>query len=111
MGTKRWRINKILPFSYAHPAVIGIFRAEKAQPIFNRASPVVMATIGPGFVTTDNPGVEFILLRCISKRNELADWFDAFASFMELHMWLETTIKSATYGDTKGEWTVQLIRG
>lgn len=59
-GYERWRINKTLLFSCSHPGVVWIFRAEKAQPMFNQASPVVMETIGSGFVTTDDPGVEFI---------------------------------------------------
>ncbi|KAL2001313.1 hypothetical protein VTN02DRAFT_1913 [Thermoascus thermophilus] len=44
-------------------------------------------------------------------KDKLADWFEAYASLMELNVWLKTTIKSASYDDTKGEWTVQLARG
>lgn len=44
-------------------------------------------------------------------KDKLADWFEAYASLMELNVWLKTTIKSASYDDTKGEWTVQLTRG
>lgn len=44
-------------------------------------------------------------------KDKLGDWFEAYASIMELNVWLKTTIKSATYDDSKGQWTVTLTRG
>ncbi|PLB43734.1 flavin-containing monooxygenase [Aspergillus steynii IBT 23096] len=44
-------------------------------------------------------------------KDKLADWFEAYASIMELNVWLQTSIKSAAYDDTKAEWTVVVSRG
>lgn len=44
-------------------------------------------------------------------KDKLGDWFEAYASIMELNVWLETSVKSADYDDTKAQWTVALTRG
>ena len=41
-------------------------------------------------------------------KDKLADWFEAYASIMELNVWLNTSITSATYDDSKSQWTVAL---
>ena len=43
-------------------------------------------------------------------KDKLGDWFEAYASIMELNVWLKTTIKSAAYNDSEGQWTVTLTR-
>ncbi|RAH72810.1 putative flavin-binding monooxygenase [Aspergillus aculeatinus CBS 121060] len=44
-------------------------------------------------------------------KDKLADWFEAYASIMELNVWLQTSIKSATYDDARQQWTVVVARG
>ena len=44
-------------------------------------------------------------------KDKLADWFEAYASRMELNVWLSTTLQSAAYEDQIGTWTVKLRRG
>lgn len=44
-------------------------------------------------------------------KDKLADWFEAYASLMELNVWLSTTIKSAEYSDSEKRWTVTVRRG
>ncbi|BCR86265.1 putative flavin-binding monooxygenase [Aspergillus chevalieri] len=44
-------------------------------------------------------------------KDKLGDWFEAYASIMELNVWLKTSIKSAEYDDSKSQWTVTLTRG
>ncbi|KAA8651972.1 hypothetical protein EYZ11_001733 [Aspergillus tanneri] len=46
-----------------------------------------------------------------TSKDKLADWFEAYASIMELNVWLRTSIKSAVYDDVKSEWTVIVRRG
>ncbi|KAJ5826371.1 flavin-binding protein [Penicillium riverlandense] len=43
-------------------------------------------------------------------KDKLGDWFEAYASLMELNVWTKTTISSASYDDPKAEWTVDLVR-
>jgi cation diffusion facilitator CzcD-associated flavoprotein CzcO len=43
-------------------------------------------------------------------KDKLGDWFEHYASIMELNVWTKTTIKHAEYDDAKGEWTVKLQR-
>ncbi|KAJ9242476.1 hypothetical protein DTO207G8_194 [Paecilomyces variotii] len=43
-------------------------------------------------------------------KDKLGDWFEAYASLMELNVWTKTTIKSAVYDDAKSEWTVTVVR-
>ncbi|GFF46966.1 probable indole-3-pyruvate monooxygenase YUCCA10 [Aspergillus udagawae] len=44
-------------------------------------------------------------------KDKLADWFEAYASIMELNIWLKTSVKSAVYDDAKAQWTVTVVRG
>ncbi|KAJ5161562.1 hypothetical protein N7492_006954, partial [Penicillium capsulatum] len=44
-------------------------------------------------------------------KDKLGDWFEAYASIMELNVWLRTSIKSADHNDTTGEWNVLVSRG
>ncbi|KAI9924890.1 hypothetical protein ASPWEDRAFT_40542 [Aspergillus wentii DTO 134E9] len=44
-------------------------------------------------------------------KDKLGDWFEAYASIMELNVWLKTDVKSAVYDDAKSEWTVNLTGG
>lgn len=44
-------------------------------------------------------------------KDKLGDWFETYASAMELNVWLKTTIQSARYSDERQEWTVTVERG
>ncbi|OGM44317.1 putative flavin-binding monooxygenase [Aspergillus bombycis] len=44
-------------------------------------------------------------------KDKLGDWFEAYASIMELNVWLRTSVKSAVYNDAKAQWTVVVTRG
>ncbi|KAB8271386.1 hypothetical protein BDV30DRAFT_240536 [Aspergillus minisclerotigenes] len=44
-------------------------------------------------------------------KDKLGDWFEAYASIMELNVWLQTSIKSAVYDDANAQWTVVVTRG
>ncbi|GFF26975.1 probable indole-3-pyruvate monooxygenase YUCCA3 [Aspergillus lentulus] len=44
-------------------------------------------------------------------KDKLADWFEAYASIMELNVWLKTRVKSAAYDDAKAQWSVTVVRG
>jgi cation diffusion facilitator CzcD-associated flavoprotein CzcO len=46
-----------------------------------------------------------------SSKDKLADWFEAYATIMELNVWLSTEIKAAQYDEAKKRWTVTLLRG
>lgn len=43
-------------------------------------------------------------------KDKLADWFENYASIMELNVWTKTKLSNATYEDAKGEWAVDIIR-
>ncbi|KAH1289013.1 hypothetical protein KXV95_000058 [Aspergillus fumigatus] len=43
-------------------------------------------------------------------KDKLADWFEAYASIMELNVWLKTNVKSAEYDDSTAQWTVTVVR-
>jgi cation diffusion facilitator CzcD-associated flavoprotein CzcO len=43
-------------------------------------------------------------------KDKLADWFEAYASIMELNVWMKTIIESADYDETSSTWTVVLTR-
>ncbi|KAL1962858.1 hypothetical protein VTN77DRAFT_9133 [Rasamsonia byssochlamydoides] len=43
-------------------------------------------------------------------KDKLADWFEAYASLMELNVWTKTSITGAVYDDAAGTWTVTLSR-
>jgi cation diffusion facilitator CzcD-associated flavoprotein CzcO len=44
-------------------------------------------------------------------KDKLADWFEIYASAMELNVWLRSTIKTAESSDEKGMWSVEVTRG
>lgn len=44
-------------------------------------------------------------------KDKLGDWFEAYASIMELNVWMQTSIASAEYNDTGAEWNVTVSRG
>ncbi|MGI8694154.1 MAG: flavin-containing monooxygenase [Geodermatophilaceae bacterium] len=43
-------------------------------------------------------------------KDKLADWFESYASSMELNVWTQTELLSATYDDTPGQWTATVRR-
>lgn len=44
-------------------------------------------------------------------KDKLADWFEAYASIMELNVWLKSTVTSAEYSDVKREWKMVIRKG
>ncbi|KAF2704030.1 putative flavin-containing monooxygenase YUCCA3 [Pleomassaria siparia CBS 279.74] len=44
-------------------------------------------------------------------KDKLGDWFEAYASCMELNIWLSTTVTSTVYSDADKRWTVTVKRG
>ena len=44
-------------------------------------------------------------------KDKLGDWFEAYASLMELNVWTRTSVVSAEYNDAAGDWTVIIARG
>lgn len=44
-------------------------------------------------------------------KDKLGDWFEAYASIMELNIWMQTSIVSADYDEAAKQWTVVLVRG
>jgi cation diffusion facilitator CzcD-associated flavoprotein CzcO len=44
-------------------------------------------------------------------KDKLGDWFESYASLMELNVWTSTTVSSAVYSDDKKNWTVDVKRG
>ncbi|KAJ5904215.1 hypothetical protein N7504_006598 [Penicillium tannophilum] len=44
-------------------------------------------------------------------KDKLGDWFEAYASIMELNVWVKTSVASAEYNDTTAEWKVNVTRG
>ena len=45
-----------------------------------------------------------------TQKDKLGDWFEMYASAMELNVWLNVQLQSLNYDDSKGEWTVKLDR-
>lgn len=43
-------------------------------------------------------------------KDKLGDWFEAYASIMELNVWTKTTLTNASFDDAKAQWTVDLVR-
>lgn len=43
-------------------------------------------------------------------KDKLGDWFEAYATVMDLNVWTRTTISGAEYDDTTSTWTVNLTR-
>ncbi|KAJ5127031.1 hypothetical protein N7448_007810 [Penicillium atrosanguineum] len=44
-------------------------------------------------------------------KDKLGDWFEAYASIMELNVWMKTFVTSAEYNDATAEWNVTVTRG
>ncbi|KKY27207.1 putative flavin-containing monooxygenase [Phaeomoniella chlamydospora] len=44
-------------------------------------------------------------------KDKLADWFEIYASAMELNVWLSTTVQKAEFSDEEQSWTVVVKRG
>ena len=44
-------------------------------------------------------------------KDKIGDWFEAYASLLELNVWMNTRIDNAEYNDDTGEWLVQVERG
>ncbi|KUL81753.1 hypothetical protein ZTR_09400 [Talaromyces verruculosus] len=43
-------------------------------------------------------------------KDKLGDWFEAYASLMELNVWTRSKVEGATYDDAKSVWTVNIRR-
>ena len=44
-------------------------------------------------------------------KDKIGDWFEAYASLMELNVWMKTQVKSAEYHDETSSWSVRVKRG
>lgn len=44
-------------------------------------------------------------------KDKLGDWFESYASMMELNVWMSSTVSSTTYDDITRTWTVEVLRG
>lgn len=42
-------------------------------------------------------------------KDKLADWLEAYASIMELNIWLNSEVKNAQYDESTMQWTVSLL--
>lgn len=43
-------------------------------------------------------------------KDKLGDWFESYASLMELNVWTKTIVQNASFDDAKSEWTIDLLR-
>ncbi len=43
-------------------------------------------------------------------KDKLADWFDGYAKFLELNIWMQSTITSSSWDDTTRQWKVTIQR-
>ncbi|KAG9632178.1 FAD/NAD(P)-binding domain-containing protein, partial [Aureobasidium melanogenum] len=43
-------------------------------------------------------------------KDKLGDWFEAYASLMELNIWLSSSVNSATYSPSSKTWTVEITK-
>lgn len=43
-------------------------------------------------------------------KDKLGDWFESYASLMELNVWTRTTVSSATFSDNTKSWTIDVTR-
>ncbi|KAL2820756.1 hypothetical protein BJX63DRAFT_380218 [Aspergillus granulosus] len=43
-------------------------------------------------------------------KDKLGDWFEAYASIMELNVWLKTSVTAATYDEATKQWAVTVTR-
>ena len=41
-------------------------------------------------------------------KDKLAEWFECYAKLLELNVWAQTNLKSASWDTTKRQWTVHL---
>jgi cation diffusion facilitator CzcD-associated flavoprotein CzcO len=44
-------------------------------------------------------------------KDKLGDWFEAYASLMELNVWTSVKLQKTEYSDAEKKWTVELVRG
>jgi cation diffusion facilitator CzcD-associated flavoprotein CzcO len=47
----------------------------------------------------------------VTAKDKLADWFEAYASIMEVNVWVSTKLESVEFDDHMETWTVKLLRG
>ncbi|KAL6241398.1 hypothetical protein RBB50_011662 [Rhinocladiella similis] len=43
-------------------------------------------------------------------KDKLAEWFDSYAKLLELNVWVQTTLESTSWDESKKEWTVKVKR-
>ncbi|KAI9805069.1 MAG: hypothetical protein M1825_000903 [Sarcosagium campestre] len=43
-------------------------------------------------------------------KDKLGDWFESYASIMELNVWMQSSIKAAKWDDSEMRWTVEIDR-
>ncbi|EKG11237.1 Flavin-containing monooxygenase-like protein [Macrophomina phaseolina MS6] len=43
-------------------------------------------------------------------KDKLGDWFEAYATLLEINVWLSSTITTSTYSDTTHTWTITVDR-
>ena len=43
-------------------------------------------------------------------KDKLAEWFESYVRLLELNVWTSTTVESASWDDSKRQWTVNLRR-
>jgi cation diffusion facilitator CzcD-associated flavoprotein CzcO len=43
-------------------------------------------------------------------KGKLADWFELYASVLELNVWTSVQLQSLSYNNGKKQWTIQLER-
>ncbi len=43
-------------------------------------------------------------------KDKLGDWFESYASLMELNVWVKSTVGSAVYDDPSRKWTIDVVR-
>ncbi|GME27838.1 Flavin-containing monooxygenase-like protein [Neofusicoccum parvum] len=44
-------------------------------------------------------------------KDKLGDWFEAYATLLEINTWLSSTITSSSYSDATHTWTIDVARG
>ena len=44
-------------------------------------------------------------------KDKIGDWFESYASLMELNVWMSTRVESAEYNAQTGDWLVSVERG
>ncbi|KAL0258734.1 hypothetical protein SLS55_006237 [Diplodia seriata] len=44
-------------------------------------------------------------------KDKLGDWFEAYATLLELNVWLSSTVTSSSYSDATHTWTITVDRG